>query len=125
MTGVQTCALPICLEKRNSDLLLLVDTHKKQIDQKEADYGRLSSRLQAKEGLGKRCEDDKVRSSPFLGPPRLFLFTSGWGINIRPPAIAVCRQRGSPGSSPDPQQPCLLSDFPGVSATFSVRLQRL
>ncbi|CAH6787986.1 Casc4 [Phodopus roborovskii] len=48
------------LEKRNSDLLLLVDTHKKQIDQKEADYGRLSSRLQAREGLGKRCEDDKV-----------------------------------------------------------------
>uniref|UniRef100_A0A8C8UJP6 Protein GOLM2 n=1 Tax=Peromyscus maniculatus bairdii TaxID=230844 RepID=A0A8C8UJP6_PERMB len=49
------------LEKRNSDLLLLVDTHKKQIDQKEADYGRLSSRLQAREGLGKRCEDDKVK----------------------------------------------------------------
>ncbi|XP_008067814.1 protein CASC4 isoform X3 [Carlito syrichta] len=49
------------LEKRNSDLLLLVDTHKKQIDQKEADYGRLSSRLQAREGLGRRCEDDKVK----------------------------------------------------------------
>ncbi|XP_009208328.1 protein CASC4 isoform X1 [Papio anubis] len=49
------------LEKRNSDLLLLVDTHKKQIDQKEADYGRLSSRLQAREGLGKRCEDDKIK----------------------------------------------------------------
>lgn len=65
------------LEKRNSDLLLLVDTHKKQIDQKEADYGRLSSRLQAREGLGKRCEDDKVRSSPFLGLPRVFLFISG------------------------------------------------
>lgn len=49
------------LEKRNSDLLLLVDTHKKQIDQKEADNDRLNSRLQAKEGLGKRCEDDKVK----------------------------------------------------------------
>ncbi|KAM4829296.1 protein GOLM2 isoform 1-T1 [Thomomys bottae] len=49
------------LEKRNSDLLLLVDTHKKQIDQKEADYGRLSSQLQAREGLGKRCEDDKLK----------------------------------------------------------------
>ncbi|XP_037690034.1 protein GOLM2 isoform X2 [Choloepus didactylus] len=49
------------LEKRNSDLLLLVDSHKKQIDRKEADYGRLSSRLQAREGLGKRCEDDKVK----------------------------------------------------------------
>lgn len=52
------------LEKRNSDLLLLVDSHKKQIDQKEADYGRLSSRLQAREGLGKRCEDDKVSPLP-------------------------------------------------------------
>ncbi|XP_069845528.1 protein GOLM2 isoform X2 [Dipodomys merriami] len=49
------------LEKRNSDLLLLVDTHKKQIDQKDADYGRLSSQLQAREGLGKRCEDDKLK----------------------------------------------------------------
>ncbi|XP_004380757.1 protein GOLM2 isoform X1 [Trichechus manatus latirostris] len=49
------------LEKRHSDLLLLVDSHKKQIDQREADYGRLSSRLQAREGLGKRCEDDKVK----------------------------------------------------------------
>jgi chromosome segregation ATPase len=49
------------LEKRNSDLLLLADTHKKEIDQKEAAYGRLSSRLQAREGLGKRCEDDKVK----------------------------------------------------------------
>ncbi|XP_020864975.1 protein GOLM2 isoform X3 [Phascolarctos cinereus] len=49
------------LEKRNSDLLLLVDSHKKQMDQKEADYGLLSSRLQAREGQGKRCEDDKVK----------------------------------------------------------------
>ncbi|KAF3830474.1 hypothetical protein GH733_004293 [Mirounga leonina] len=54
------------LEKRNSDLLLLVDSHKKQIDQKEADYGRLSSRLQAKEGLGKRCEDDKSTTTGHL-----------------------------------------------------------
>uniref|UniRef100_A0A8C5L8J8 Protein GOLM2 n=1 Tax=Jaculus jaculus TaxID=51337 RepID=A0A8C5L8J8_JACJA len=42
------------LEKRNSDLLLI-----KQIDQKEADSGR--SRLQAIEGLRKRCEGDKVK----------------------------------------------------------------
>ncbi|KAM9061928.1 protein CASC4 isoform X4 [Sarcophilus harrisii] len=49
------------LEKRNSDLLLLVDSHKKQMDQKEADYGLLSSRLQAREGQGKRCEDEKVK----------------------------------------------------------------
>uniref|UniRef100_A0A2I3HY99 Uncharacterized protein n=1 Tax=Nomascus leucogenys TaxID=61853 RepID=A0A2I3HY99_NOMLE len=47
------------LEKRSSDLLLLVDKHKKH-HQKEADYGRLNSRLQVREGLGKRCEDDKM-----------------------------------------------------------------
>ncbi|EHB16594.1 Protein CASC4 [Heterocephalus glaber] len=45
---------PGCLEKYNSDRLLLVDAHKKQIDQKEADYDHLSSQLQAREGLGKR-----------------------------------------------------------------------
>uniref|UniRef100_A0A2K5N7Q0 Uncharacterized protein n=1 Tax=Cercocebus atys TaxID=9531 RepID=A0A2K5N7Q0_CERAT len=31
----------------------------KRNHQEEADYGRLSSRLQVREGLGKRCEDDK------------------------------------------------------------------
>uniref|UniRef100_A0A2R9BT38 Uncharacterized protein n=1 Tax=Pan paniscus TaxID=9597 RepID=A0A2R9BT38_PANPA len=41
------------LEKGNSDLLLLVDTHKKQITRR--------SRLQVRQGLGKRCEDDKVK----------------------------------------------------------------
>lgn len=66
------------LEKRNSDLLLLVDSHKKQIDQKEADYGRLSSRLQAREGLGKRCEDDKVRTSPLFSTP-IVSFNPGVG----------------------------------------------
>lgn len=66
------------LEKRNSDLLLLVDSHKKQIDQKEADYGRLSSRLQAREGLGKRCEDDKVRTSPLPSIPIYIFFSASW-----------------------------------------------
>lgn len=56
---------PRALGKPNSDLLLLVDSHKKQIEQKEADYGRLSSRLQTRDGLGKRCEDDRVRTNPF------------------------------------------------------------
>ncbi|XP_028926253.1 protein GOLM2 isoform X2 [Ornithorhynchus anatinus] len=49
------------LEKRNSDLLLLVDSHKKQMDVKEADCGRLSGQLQAREGQGRRCEEDKVK----------------------------------------------------------------
>ncbi|KAM7230593.1 hypothetical protein CapIbe_018083 [Capra ibex] len=51
--------------KPNSDLLLLVDLHKKQIDQKEADYRRLSSRLQTREGLGKRCDDDRTKLQVF------------------------------------------------------------
>ncbi|EPQ14750.1 Protein CASC4 [Myotis brandtii] len=70
------------LEKRNSDLLLLVDSHKKQMDQKEADYGRLSSRLQAREGLGKRCEDDKdcsSESSPL--PPTALLLPDFYWFN--------------------------------------------
>ncbi|OWK08866.1 hypothetical protein Celaphus_00015477 [Cervus elaphus hippelaphus] len=45
-----------------------VDWHKKQTDQKEADYGRLSSRLQTREGLGKRCEDDRNRVVPGTEP---------------------------------------------------------
>ena len=71
------------LEKRNSDLLLLVDSHKKQFDQKEADYGRLSSRLQAREGLGKRCEDDKVSAKP-PPPAPIVPFSSVAGVVARP-----------------------------------------
>lgn len=56
---------PRALGKPNSDLLLLVDSHKKQIDQKKADYGRLSSRLQTRDGLGKRCEDDRTKLQVF------------------------------------------------------------
>lgn len=102
------------LEKRNSDLLLLVDSHKKQIDQKEADYGRLSSRLQAREGLGKRCEDDKVRTSPLPSTP--IVGAPGWGLLARqrlPYAFQDC----SLGGSPLPPTILLLSDF--FTATFS------
>lgn len=49
------------LEKRNSDLLGKVDSHRKQLEQKEADYSQLSSQLQARDGQVKRCEDSKVR----------------------------------------------------------------
>ncbi|EHB17844.1 Protein CASC4 [Heterocephalus glaber] len=52
------------LDKCNSDLLLLVDMHKKQINQKRANHDCFSSRMQAREGLGKRCLDDKNPSNP-------------------------------------------------------------
>lgn len=49
------------LEKRNSELMVQVDTHKKQIDQKDGDYSVLESKLQAREALGKKCTDEKVQ----------------------------------------------------------------
>ncbi|KAH0503329.1 Protein CASC4 [Microtus ochrogaster] len=76
------------LEKRNSDLLLLVDTHKKQIDQKEADYDRLSSRLQAREGLGKRCEDDKSSAAELA----LVTLACVAALRLRPYKSADCQE---------------------------------
>ncbi|XP_021263317.1 protein CASC4 isoform X2 [Numida meleagris] len=49
------------LEKRNSDLLGRVDSHRKQLEQKEADYSQLSSQLQARDGQVKSCEDSRVK----------------------------------------------------------------
>ncbi|NWH59001.1 CASC4 protein, partial [Geococcyx californianus] len=49
------------LEKRNSDLLGKVDSHRKQLEQKEADYSHLSSQLQARDGQVKKCEDSKMK----------------------------------------------------------------
>ncbi|NXL88013.1 CASC4 protein, partial [Alectura lathami] len=49
------------LEKRNSDLLGKVDSHRKQLEQREADYSHLSSQLQARDGQVKKCEDGKVK----------------------------------------------------------------
>lgn len=48
------------LEKRNSELMVQVDTHKKQINQKEGDYSVLEGRLQVQDELIKKCTDDKV-----------------------------------------------------------------
>lgn len=56
------------LEKRNSDLMGKVDSHKKQLEQKEADYSHLSSQLQAKDGQVKKCEDSKVKRRVQPGP---------------------------------------------------------
>ncbi|XP_014866164.1 PREDICTED: protein CASC4 isoform X4 [Poecilia mexicana] len=49
------------LEKRNSELIVQVDTHKKQIDQKDGDYSVLEGKLQAREGAIKKCSDEKVK----------------------------------------------------------------
>ncbi|XP_076012371.1 protein GOLM2 isoform X1 [Genypterus blacodes] len=49
------------LEKRNSELMVQVETHKKQIDQKDGDYSALESKLQAREMLIKKCTDDKMK----------------------------------------------------------------
>ncbi|XP_053191887.1 protein GOLM2 isoform X2 [Scomber japonicus] len=49
------------LEKRNSELMVQVDTHRKQIDQKDGDYNVLEGKLQAREGLIKKCTDDKMK----------------------------------------------------------------
>uniref|UniRef100_A0A3P9AY81 Protein GOLM2 n=1 Tax=Maylandia zebra TaxID=106582 RepID=A0A3P9AY81_9CICH len=49
------------LEKRNSELMVQVDTHRKQIDQKDGDYSVLESKLQAKDALIKKCTDEKMK----------------------------------------------------------------
>ncbi|KAM6425910.1 protein GOLM2 isoform 2-T4 [Liasis olivaceus] len=49
------------LEKRNSELLLQVESHKKYLEQKEADRSHLNSQLQAKDGQIRKCEDGKVK----------------------------------------------------------------
>uniref|UniRef100_A0A8C7E3W8 Protein GOLM2 n=1 Tax=Naja naja TaxID=35670 RepID=A0A8C7E3W8_NAJNA len=49
------------LEKRNSELLLQVEAHKKSLEQREADHSQLSGQLQAKDGQVRKCEDGKVK----------------------------------------------------------------
>lgn len=59
------------LEKRNSELMVQVDTHRKQIDQKDGDYSVLEGKLQARETLIKKCTDDKVQDHhPSLAHPQ-------------------------------------------------------
>ncbi|CAL8246784.1 unnamed protein product [Lota lota] len=49
------------LEKRNTELMAQVDTHRKQIDQKDGDNNVLESKIQARETLIKKCTDDKMK----------------------------------------------------------------
>ncbi|XP_070618882.1 protein GOLM2 [Erythrolamprus reginae] len=54
------------LEKRNSELLLQVEAHKKSLEQREADCSQLSGQLQAKDGLVRKCEDGKQCPAQFF-----------------------------------------------------------
>ena len=56
------------LEKRNSELMVQVDTHRKQIDQKDGDNSILDGKLQAREALIKKCTDEKVGRTRSLSP---------------------------------------------------------
>ncbi|XP_076855599.1 protein GOLM2 isoform X2 [Brachyhypopomus gauderio] len=49
------------LEKRNSELVLQVDAHRKQMEQKDGDYGALEGKLQARDALLKKCGDEKMK----------------------------------------------------------------
>ncbi|XP_062998778.1 protein GOLM2 isoform X2 [Elgaria multicarinata webbii] len=49
------------LEKRNSELLLQVESAKKDLKQKEADHSHLNSQLQAKDGQIRKCEESKIK----------------------------------------------------------------
>lgn len=51
------------LEKRNSELMVQADTHRKQIEQKDGDYSALENKLQAREALNKKCADEKVQTA--------------------------------------------------------------
>ncbi|XP_017260660.1 protein GOLM2 isoform X2 [Kryptolebias marmoratus] len=49
------------LEKRNSELIVQVDAHRKQIDQKDGDYNLLEDKFKAREGFMKKCSDEKTK----------------------------------------------------------------
>ncbi|XP_061526487.1 protein GOLM2 isoform X1 [Phycodurus eques] len=49
------------LEKRNTELMAQVDTHRKQLDKKDGDYSVMEGKLQARDALGKKCTDEKVK----------------------------------------------------------------
>ncbi|XP_048828919.1 protein GOLM2-like [Brienomyrus brachyistius] len=49
------------LEKRNSELMVQVDGHRKEVDQKEGERNTLRNSLQAVEVQFKRCNDEKMK----------------------------------------------------------------
>ncbi|XP_056269392.1 protein GOLM2 isoform X4 [Pseudoliparis swirei] len=50
------------LEKRNSELMVQVDMHRKQIDQKDGEYTVMEGKLQAREAIIKKCSDEKMKA---------------------------------------------------------------
>ncbi|XP_018110705.1 protein GOLM2-like isoform X2 [Xenopus laevis] len=49
------------LEKRNSELIMQMDTHRRQMEQKQGEYQGLGERLQARDMQAQRCEMDKSK----------------------------------------------------------------
>uniref|UniRef100_Q32N32-2 Isoform 2 of Protein GOLM2 n=1 Tax=Xenopus laevis TaxID=8355 RepID=Q32N32-2 len=49
------------LEKRNSELMMQSDSHRRQIEQKQGEYQGLGERLQARDIQAQRCELDKSK----------------------------------------------------------------
>lgn len=48
------------LEKRNSELMGQVDTHRRRLDEKEDECHNLGNQLQSRETLMKKCIEEKV-----------------------------------------------------------------
>lgn len=105
------------LEKRNSDLMGKVDSHKKQLEQKEADYSHLSSQLQVRDGQVKKCEDSKVRWWVQPGPGAV----GGFFGALR---VTVCSRRamaGVPGASGRNRPPQAGASRAGAVDSVAVR----
>ncbi|XP_019389459.1 PREDICTED: protein CASC4 isoform X2 [Crocodylus porosus] len=49
------------LEQRKTELLGALESHKQQLEQKEAECGRLGGQLQGKDGQLRKCEDGKIK----------------------------------------------------------------
>ncbi|KAM4747290.1 protein GOLM2 isoform 2-T2 [Rhinophrynus dorsalis] len=49
------------LEKRNSELMMQADSHRRLMDQKQGEYQGLGERLQARDVQAQRCEMDKAK----------------------------------------------------------------
>lgn len=83
------------LEKRNSELMVQVDAHKKQMEQKDGDYSVLEGKLQAREALNKKCTDEKVQTGRGLMRSLNLPITTN-DASIRGSGLKCPAGRGSP-----------------------------